>query len=129
MLAGGDHRTAISGKVITDRRMTACDSLTCNNRQIFGILRPLETMATGRQRISVLNINCADAAGALSVTIQPGGQTLQLVDDGNPPDLVAGDGTYAALWQGCQAGSYTLNFSNCSSAAVQILGSPPLPHA
>jgi thermitase len=122
ILAGGDQTLAMNGKTVTGRRMNANGSLTCANKPIFGVLRPLETVHVGRQYIAALNINCAAPAGSLDVTISPGGTTATLKDDGRSPDIAAGDGVYTTRWNACTPGNYTLNFSNGQSATVDVTG-------
>jgi len=75
--------------------------------------------------IAVLNINCASPAGPLSVTINPGGTVVTLVDNGVAPDLAANDGIYSGTWTPgdlCALGAYTLEFSNGQFLTVQLGG-------
>jgi subtilisin family serine protease len=127
IIAGGETRSSMAGKSISGRRVNANGSLLCSNVPVFGILQPLESVTGGApMAIAALNINCAVGAGALSVSITPGGQTISLRDKGKLGDLQAGDGVYSALWNPCTAGTFTLTFSNGGTpAAVTVTGATP----
>ena len=102
--------------------MNAFASLTCKNQKAAGMLRPLENvgLADGAQTIGYLNINCADAAGGLTVKITPGGQKLTLKDNGKKRDLAANDGIYSAKWTPAATGTYTFTFSNGDVQKVKV---------
>ena len=126
IIAGGETRSSVAGKTISGRRVNANGSLLCSNVPVFGVLQPLETVTGGAPlTIAVLNINCAVGAGALSVSITPGGQKIALSDNGVLGDLAAHDGIYSGLWNPCAAGAYNLSFSNGTSAAVTVTGATP----
>jgi subtilisin family serine protease len=127
IIAGGETRSSMTGKSISGRRMNANGSLLCSNVPVSGILQPLESVTGGAPlTIAALNINCAIAAGALSVSITPGGQTISLRDKGKLGDLQAGDGLYSALWNPCTAGTFTLTFSNgATPQSVTVTGATP----
>jgi hypothetical protein len=126
IFAGGDFKPSLDGKTVLERRINAFGSLSCSNTPVFGILRPFLTVGGGSPvTIAVLNINCASPAGALTVTINPGGTVVNLVDNGVAPDLAANDGIYSGTWTPgnvCQIGTFTLNFSNGQSTTVQVGG-------
>jgi hypothetical protein len=126
IFAGGDFKPSLDGKTVLERRINAFGSLGCSNTPVFGILRPFLTVGGGSPvTIAVLNINCASPAGALTVTINPGGTVVNLVDNGVAPDLAANDGIYSGTWTPgdvCQIGTFTLNFSNGQSTTVQVGG-------
>jgi hypothetical protein len=132
IFAGGDFKPSLDGKTVLERRINAFGSLSCSNTPVFGILRPFLTVGGGSPvTIAVLNINCASPAGALTVTINPGGTVVNLVDNGVAPDLAANDGIYSGTWDVpappsgvCVFGTtYTLNFSNGASTTV-LVGNP-----
>ena len=87
---------------------------------MFGLLRPLDTVPTGKQTIGALNIDCAKAAGKLTVTIKPGNIKLTLKDDGKKADLRKKDGIYSVSWTPAGKGTYTLKFSNGESYKVTV---------
>jgi subtilisin family serine protease len=125
LLAGGEVIPAMQGKTVTGRRLNAYGSLTCNNVPVFGPLRPLPSPTGGTQPVSALNINCADGAGGVSVTITPGNTRLVLKDNGRQSDLAPGDGIYSASWTPCAAPPYTLSYSNGATDTVTVTGLTP----
>jgi subtilisin family serine protease len=126
LIAGGDTKSSLLGKTISGRRVNANGSLLCASVPVFGMLQPLESMTGGTPlTIAALNINCAAAAGAVSVTITPGGPTIALKDGGKLGDLAANDGIYSAQWNPCAAGTYTLSFTNGSTATVSVTAATP----
>ncbi|MBA3728778.1 MAG: S8 family serine peptidase [Actinobacteria bacterium] len=115
ILAGGDPKASLTNKTITGRRVNANGSLTCARQKVFGPLRPLPAV-DGQDPITVaaLNINCARAARAPTVTITPGNTVIQLKDDGRGADLARRDGIFSGRWNlsPCDPGTYTLTYSN-----------------
>ena len=55
------------------------------------------------------------------MTVSPGGQTIQLADDGLAVDVAAGDGVYTGTFTPGALGVYTLTFSTGDSLTVQVL--------
>jgi subtilisin family serine protease len=125
ILAGGDVVASQTDKTITDRRMNAYGSLTCSNVRVFAPLRPLPNAVGGTQPLSALNINCADAAGGLQVTVTPGNQTLKLTDQGRGADIATGDGIFSASWTPCTTGTFTFTYSNGSVDTATVSGLVP----
>jgi uncharacterized repeat protein (TIGR01451 family) len=127
ILSSGDAKSSLQDKTITGRRINAYQALSCTSAPLFAVLRPLSIVGGGAPvTIAVLNINCAGPAGPLSVTITPGGPTINLEDNGTGPDLAANDGIYSGTWTPsdlCAVGSFTLDFSNSQSVTVQVGGS------
>jgi Subtilase family len=119
-IAGGEPVTSMQGITVSGLRMNAYNSMTCSNRKVFGMLRPLEDVPRKKHTVSVLNIDCAAPGGHLSVTITPGGQTLKLKDLGTGRDLQAGDGIYSAMWRPSASGTYTFSFSNGQTQMVRV---------
>jgi uncharacterized repeat protein (TIGR01451 family) len=125
ILSSGDPKPALADKTITGRRINAYQALTCTDAPLFAVLKPSATVGGAPVTIAVLNINCANPAGPLSVTINPGGTVVTLVDNGVAPDLAANDGIYSGTWTPgdlCALGAYTLDFSNGQSLTVQVGG-------
>jgi len=121
VIAGGDKVSSLDGKTVSGRRINANGSMTCSGQKVFGMLSPMANTGSMTQVVTALNINCAKAAGAVSVTISPGGTTLALKDDGKGADQVAQDGIYAASWApACGSGPYTFKFSTGKSYQVNI---------
>jgi thermitase len=121
IIAGGDPLSSLQGKTVSGRRINANGSMTCSAQTVFGMLAPVANTGTMKQAVEAVNINCADPAGPLTVTITPGDTTLSLADDGKGADRVAGDGIYAAYWTpACGAGPFTFTFSNGKSYPVNV---------
>ena len=82
---GGDQNADLA-KTISGRRLNAFNSLTCANSAVQGRVLPTTDVISGSVGtpvvLSALNINCAQPAGAVQVTVSPGGQIIQLADDG-----------------------------------------------
>lgn len=113
LLAGGDSVVALDS-TITGKRLNAVGSLTCSNKTVQSRLLPIPNTIGGTQGSAVtlqaLSINCAAAAGPVTVTVSPGGQTVTLFDDGTNGDQAAGDGIFSGQWTPTGPGSYTLTF-------------------
>ena len=124
ILAGGDVKAfyipefGFDLTTVSGRRLNANGALTCNNASIT---RRVQPRTRGQQIINyhrvgepltlaVLNIQCANPNGAVSVSISPGNVTVTLSDDGLGSDRVAGDGIYSNTWIPTAAGTYTLTF-------------------
>ena len=124
ILAGGDTLPVI-GDTITSKRLNAYGSMTCANSVINSRLLPIQATISGAVGtpivLSVLNINCANPAGNVSVLVSPGNQTLTLTDDGTGADQAAGDGIYTTQWTPPATGDYTLAFPDGSSVNVAAL--------
>jgi hypothetical protein len=124
IVAGGDSKSSLAGKTITGERLNARGAATCRGRPFFGVLRPLDTQSGQAIPIAALNINCAKpvTTPALTVTITPGGSTLNLLDDGAAPDLAAKDGIFSAAWapNPCVPRVYTFSFSNGKSVQSNV---------
>lgn len=126
IFAGVDPISALQGKTVLGGRINAYKALSCSNRTVFALLRPVGTVSTSTVPIAALYINCAAPAGPLSVTIYPDGAspqtgtTLNLYDDGQGADLAANDGIYSAIWSTdtlCP-GTYRFDFRSSDGALV-----------
>jgi subtilisin family serine protease len=124
ILAGGDPDPDLSA-TISGRRLDAFSSLTCVNSPVSGRLAPVTDITSGSVGVplvlNVLNINCAQPAGPVQVTVTPGGQSITLTDDGAAPDLSAADGVYSGAFTPASPGVYTLAFSTGDVLSVQVL--------
>lgn len=125
ILAGGNAVASLSGVTITGNRLNAFDALTCANRPVMSRVEPrndiVTTVSGAHVSVEMLNINCDQPAGNVTVTVQPGGQTLTLLDDGVGPDQAAGDGIYSADFIAPDSGTFTLHFPNGDQAQVRVL--------
>ena len=124
LLAGGDLVPDLA-KTVSGRRLNALNSLLCSNSVVSGRVFPTTDVVSGAVGVpltlSVLNINCAQPNGVVQATVSPGGQTIQLVDDGTAQDISAGDGVYTGSFTPGATGVYTLTFSTGGALTVQVL--------
>jgi hypothetical protein len=99
--------------------------MSCSNSVVTSRLQPTEDSLSGTVgqpiTLAALNINCAQPAGPVQVTVSPGGQMIALVDDGTGVDQAAGDGVYTAQWIPPGPGNYTLTFPNGNPVQVTLL--------
>jgi subtilisin family serine protease len=125
ILAGGDTIPALANTV-TQKRLNARGALACSNAPVFSRLLPIGASVTGAVGTAVdlaaLNINCASPNGNVVVAVEPGGQTVTLVDDGLGADRAAGDGIYSGRWVPTAVGSYTITFPGGDAITAQVLG-------
>jgi len=123
ILAGGDN-VASMANTITQKRLNAFGALTCSNSAVFSRLTPVAETVAGNVgtpiSLSVLNINCAAPNGDVTVTVDPGGEAVTLLDDGLGLDQAAGDGNYSGQWTPASTGSFTLTFPDGSVLAVAV---------
>ncbi len=126
LLSGGDTVAALDS-TITGKRLNAAGSLNCSNQTVQSRLLPLgDTISASvgaPVNLAALSINCGQAAGPISVTVSPGGQTVILADDGVAPDQAAGDGIFSAQWTPPSTGSYVLTFPWGDAVQVEVLSS------
>ncbi len=124
ILAGGENVPSVINTV-SQKRLNAHGALTCSNSTVSSRVRPIGDTITGTIGIPIdlafLNINCANPNGNLTVTVNPGGQIITLLDDGVGPDQSAGDGIYSGEFIPPALGTFTLSFSNGDIVTVQIL--------
>src|SRR5881628_3272127 len=124
ILAGGDTLPSLVN-TITQKRLNARGALTCSDSTVLSRLTPVGNAISGSVGtpidLAVLHINCAQPNGEVSVTVDPGGQIVSLVDDGLGPDQAAGDGIYSARWTPAAGGNYTLTFPGGDVVTVQAL--------
>lgn len=124
ILAGGDTIPALA-QTITGKRLDAYGSLTCANSTMLKRLQPTLDSIPGTIgqpiTIAALNINCAQPAGTVQVTVTPGNQILTLLDNGTGADQAAGDGIYTGQFTPLAPGNYTLALPNGETAQVTVL--------
>src|SRR5262249_30094060 len=87
-------------------------------------LRPITNIINGSVGqpidLSVLHINCANPNSDVVVTVDPGDETVTLLDDGTGPDQAPGDGIYSGQWTPPFEGNYTLTFSSGDVVKVSV---------
>ena len=124
MLASGDDKVSLSN-TITGKRLNANGALTCSNSTVLSRLRPIGSapaVAAGAPvSLAVLHINCALPNGNVDVTINPGGTTVTLKDDGAAPDLAAGDGIYSGQFTAGAPGAYTVSITGGETFTLNVL--------
>jgi hypothetical protein len=124
ILAGGDSRSSLA-QTITGNRLNLNGSMTCSGKSAEGRLQPVNNVIAATAAVAVtleeLNVNCAQPAGNVQVTVSPGGQTITLVDDGTGADQAAGDGYYTGQWTPPSIGSYTLTFPGGDVVDAEVL--------
>ena len=126
ILAGGDNKASVVN-TITGKRLNANGALTCSNSTVLSRLRPtgdISSAATGDTvLLAVLHINCAAPAGDVDVTLNPGGTTVTLKDDGAVPDRAAGDGIYSGQFTAGAPGTYTVSITGGEAFTLNVLES------
>ncbi|HTF23719.1 MAG TPA: FG-GAP-like repeat-containing protein [Candidatus Limnocylindria bacterium] len=124
IVAGGDAVPALTG-TITGKRLNAYGSMTCSNSVVAKRLQPmLDTLAGSVGQpitLAAININCAQPAGQVMVTVSPGSQQITLTDNGTGLDQAAGDGIYSGTWTPSALGDYVLSFSTGGTVQVTVL--------
>jgi len=125
ILAGGETIPALANTV-TQKRLNARGALGCSNATVLSRLLPVGSSITGAVGtpidLAALNINCARPNGNVVVGVEPGGQSVTLVDDGLVADRAAGDGIYSGRWTPTATGTYSITFPTGDVVMVQVLG-------
>ena len=126
ILAGGDTIPALAN-TITGKRLNAHGALTCASSVVTSRVLPAHSFMSATLHspipLAVLNIDCAIPNGPVTVTVNPGGSTITLVDDGTSGDQVADDGIYAGQFTPTVQQTYTLTFPGGDDVMVAFLGS------
>jgi len=123
LLAGGEPVSSLSGKTITGRRLDAAGSLNCHDSRVFSVLRFPATVQTGvSATLSALSINCDAPLGPVTAMLS-GRETIELKDDGVPPDQAADDGIFTAIFT--PTGSKESFYFSSPAGAEQIGDAPP----
>lgn len=125
LILGGGDTLASAAETITQKRLNAYGAMTCTSGTVASRLLPIADVISGSVgspvTVAFLNINCAEPAGNVTVSVMPGGQTVPLADDGSGADITANDGIYTGQWTPSAPGSYALKFPDGSTAAVEVL--------
>ena len=123
ILAGGDTLPSLESTV-SHKRLNANGALSCSNSIVFSRLRPISDAITGSVGTAIdlaaLHINCANPNGNVSVTVDPGGQIVTLLDQGLGSDQAEGDGIYSGQWIPTSGGTFTLTFSGGDVVTVTV---------
>ncbi|MGA2344841.1 MAG: FG-GAP-like repeat-containing protein, partial [Candidatus Sulfotelmatobacter sp.] len=124
ILSGGDSRSSLS-QTVSRKRLNLNGSMTCSGKTVESRLQPANNAVAGTPGVPLtleaLNIDCAQPAGNVQVTVSPGGQVVTLVDDGTGADQVSGDGIYTAQWMPPAVGSYALAFPGGDVVQAEVL--------
>jgi hypothetical protein len=124
LLTGGDSRTSLA-QTISGRRLNVNGSMTCSGKTLESRLQPENDVIAATVGIPValeaLNVNCAQPAGNVDVSVSPGNSTITLVDDGTSGDQRSGDGIYSGQWSAPSTGSYTLTFPGGDVVDAEVL--------
>jgi subtilisin family serine protease len=124
LLTGGDVVPGLSS-TITGRRLNAAGSLTCSNQTLNKRVIPVTDVVSGTAgtpvTIAALSMNCASPAGPVQATVTPGGQIINLVDDGSGADQAAGDGLFTGQWTPPANGTYTISLPWGDAFQVDVL--------
>jgi len=114
---------------ISQKRLDAAAALTCTDRVLVARLSPqpraIRVNAGETVNLSVLHVNCAIPNGEVTVTVQPGGDTIALKDDGNSTDIVKGDGIYSGQWIASKEGIFLLNIPGDDTLPIQVVSKYP----
>ena len=125
ILAGGDKLSTVAASV-TQSRLNALNSLTCQGRTVSAPLKPqsANVLASSGQPVDIalLNISCASPAGPVALAVTPTGQQVSLHDDGTAPDQDPGDGIFSGQFTPNQAGVYTVAFPG--GQQIQVAADP-----
>ncbi len=123
ILAGGDNIASMEDTV-SQKRLNARGALSCSTSPLNSRLRPINNAIDGSVGITInlvaLNIDCANPAGELNVSVSPSAKTITLLDNGLGNDQSAGDGIYSGQWIPTSDGVFTLAFSGSDSVTVTV---------
>jgi subtilisin family serine protease len=124
ILTGGDSRSSLV-QTVSGKRLNLNGSMTCSGKTLESRLQPVNDAIAATAGVPVTleatNVDCAQPAGNVQVTVSPGGTTVTLVDDGTSGDQVAGDGIYTGQWTPPATGSYTLTFPGGDAVQAEVL--------
>ena len=124
VLSGGDPTASLS-QTITGRRLNAYGAMTCSGntvqRRIQPTIEAIPAIVGESIELAAFNINCGQPAGLVQVTVQPGGQTITLKDDGVAPDQSAGDGIYEGTFTPSAYNNYVISFPWGDQVQIVVL--------
>lgn len=129
IIAGAKSLQTLTNLSVTEGLLNLNNSLTCSNRKVYSILEPVKNPASGLKdaplKLAAININCAAGAGTVTVYVYDSGSnlidTIELMDDGVPPDGAAGDGIYSGNFIPPDGDEYTMNFINQDSISLTTI--------
>ena len=112
------YGTAINS--ITWRRLRLDQALNCTNQVVKSRIAPRYEVRNPHRvgvaiDVSALHLNCGAPNGALTATVTPGGETLDLLDNGTGADVLAGDGIYSARWTPGTPAEYTVTVTGAQA--------------
>ena len=122
ILAGGAPQASLD-TTLSGRRLSAFGALGCSGARLVSRRKPTGAeLVTGLApvELSVLNIDCGDPAGPVTVTVNPTGDSVTLVDDGLLRDQVSSDGVYTATWTPTSGGTFDLHFPDGSVVTATV---------
>jgi hypothetical protein len=124
LLTGGNSRTSLA-QTVSGKRLNLNGSMTCSGKILESRLQPVNDAIAATAGVPVtleeLNVNCAQPAGDVQVTVSPGGSSITLVDDGTSGDQAASDGIYTGQWTPPAVGSYALTFPGGDVVQAEVL--------
>ncbi len=127
ILSSGTTLNALN-QTATSKRIRAADNngvgaLSCNNQILTRRTKPNNNRAIvlrdSALDLNVLNINCGNAAGNVSVSVTPANDSVTLLDNGVNADADSGDGVYSASY--IPLGPSTLVFPGNDLLPVDII--------
>ena len=124
ILAGGDNISSMSDITVTQKRLNANGALTCSNSTVLSRLTPIANTIGGSVgqpiEFSALHINCANSNGDVVLAVDPGEETITLVDDGLASDQSAGDGIYTGQWSPSLPGTFAVTFPGGDTVTIIV---------
>jgi subtilisin family serine protease len=123
ILTGGTP-TAGLAKTIAKSRLSASGAMDCTDAVLLARFRPemdVVGAAVGNAiPVSAYHLKCAAPNGDVVATVSTG-ETLTLKDDGIAPDVIAGDGLYAANYVPRAVGQYVITLPNAEVLTINVL--------
>lgn len=130
LLNSGDTVSSMSGRTLTGRRLNVNNAFSClaggaPDPQMY-TAAPLDNSiaeAGGNTLVQVSLSDCEAAVTNAAVLVTPdnGDSAFNLLDDGNGPDGIAGDGIYNGYWVPGAAGNVTLTIQASNTGAIGTL--------
>jgi thermitase len=124
ILTGGDSVPGLDD-TISGRRLNVFGSLECVDASLTARLLPakdeVDAAVGAPVTLAAMNARCADPDGTVTVTVEPGSESVVLLDDGVAPDQVAGDALYSGQWSPPAAGTFTLDFPGGDVVTARVL--------
>lgn len=110
---------------ITWRRLRLDAALNCSNQVVNSRIAPHYDNRNPHRTgvpidIAVLHVNCGLPNGSLTATVSPGGEVLDLLDNGSGADAFAGDGIYSARWTPTFPATYDVTIAGVQSGNFSV---------